>query len=186
MQNFATTMQHLIIYRAQPSDIGLVRQIGIETYAPYYSHIWHPGGVEWYIEQCFGHETLERELHDNSIHYYLPQTSEGNTVGLLKIHPDYPIPSGSGSDAMYLEKIYLMPAFFRTGMGQTLLRHTEEMAISLQKQAIWLQVMQSGPVAAYAKSGYQIEGATRFDFELLKEEERDGWVMVKPLIKSFF
>ncbi len=176
-------MQHLYIYRAEPSDLELVRQIGIETYRPYYSHIWHPGGMEWYIEQCFGHEVLEQDLHNPDIHYYLPRNSDGAIVGLLKLHPDYPIPSGTDKDAMYLEKIYLLPAYFRTGMGQYLLGLAEKVAFSHQRASIWLQVMQTGPVAAYTKFGYQIEGATRFDFELLKEEERDGWIMAKILTK---
>lgn len=176
-------MPHLIIYRANLADLELVRQTGIETYTPYYPHVWKPGGMDWYMEHCFGRESLARELSDEHIEYYLPQTPERQIIGLLKIHPNRSLPHDADTTGLYVEKLYLMPAFFRKGMGQELLNVAEDMAKALHHNTIWLQVMQTGPVSAYTKAGYQIAQATRFEFDYLKEEERNGWVMVKQLPK---
>jgi ribosomal protein S18 acetylase RimI-like enzyme len=163
-------------------DINTLQHIGRATYEPYYQHIWYPGGVEWYINRCFNPETLEKELNDPSIEYSLPTDEQGNIIGLLKVHPLYPTPDGSIEDALYLEKIYLMPDYFGKGMGQKLLQQVEQQAIALGRKAIWLQVMHNAAIVeAYAKAGFRITGPTRFEFDLLKEEERDGWIMVKPL-----
>lgn len=168
--------------KASLADLPLVQEIGRATYEPYYQHIWYPGGVEFYLEHCFGTETLGNELQNPHLSYYLPSDSAGNIMALVKVHPHSPVPDGSADNALYLEKIYLMPDFFGQGTGQVLLAQIEQMAIEMGREAIWLQVMHNpGPIGAYAKAGYRITGPTRFEFDLLKEEERDGWVMVKQV-----
>ena len=41
--------------------------------------------------------------------------------------------------------------------------------------------MATGPVDAYQKAGFEIVGKTRFEYELLKPEERNGLVLCKKI-----
>lgn len=164
-----------------PGDIPLMQYVGRATYEPYYAHVWKAGGVDWYMEKCFGTATLERELSDPGTEYLIFSDDAGQIIGFLKLILQKPTPDGSVTNALYLEKIYLMPASFRKGAGQVLIGYALERARRLGREAVWLEVMKTGPVPAYERSGFQNIGTTHFGHELLKEEERDGWVMLLRL-----
>jgi diamine N-acetyltransferase len=172
-------MEEIQLYHAGPSDLELVQRVGNETYRPYFSHIWEEGGLEWYMEECFGNENLGRDLNNPTIRYLLPQTLEREIIGLLKVHPHRPMPDGPCDNAMYLEKIYLMPTYFKTGMGQRLLLLMDQYAHNLGRDGIWLQVMETGPVASYKKAGYSVWKEIDFMFTPLKQDLRSGLVMYK-------
>jgi putative acetyltransferase len=163
-------------------DLQFLQQLGRDTYAPYYPHVWYEGGLEWYLEQCFGDELLRRELTDPATEYWVASTEGQQTVGLLKIQPDQPVPENPLEPAFFIEKIYLMPDFFGKGVGQVILDMLARRATAMGRSAMWLNVMHNaGPVGAYAHAGFRITAPIRFEYDLLLEDERDGWRMVKPL-----
>ncbi|MFN0175124.1 MAG: GNAT family N-acetyltransferase [Saprospiraceae bacterium] len=167
------TYQQLMV-----ADLALTQKLGRETYEPYYPHIWKPGGLDWYMEHCFGAEILASELVDPNIEFWLAKDEAGQSVGLLKFILQKQVPDHPIKNALYLEKIYLMPAFFGKGVGQLLMAFVKERATQLGRAAVWLMVMKNGPVWAYERAGFKTVGEVHWDFELMKEEERDGWVML--------
>ena len=164
------------------SDISLIQETGRATYKPYYHQMWDIGGVDWYMERCFGKEVLEIELGDPNIEYLIPRNEHGQVIGILKLLLQQSTPDNSVSNALYLEKIYLMPEFFGKGIGQMLIEQTCKKAVKLGREAIWLTVMQCGPVKAYERAGFHQIGEVYWDFELLKPTSRKGLVMVKTLV----
>ena len=173
----------LHIQKLSPSDIPQLQFAGRATYEPYYPHLWKPGGLDWYMEHCFGTEVLQRELADPNIDYMLAYSGSKaeDLIGLLKLVLKKPAPGGWCTNALYLEKIYLMPAFFGKGIGQELIGYVLERARALGRTAVWLQVMKTGPRHVYEKMGFETIGEAPIDFELLKEEERGLWVMGRRL-----
>jgi GNAT superfamily N-acetyltransferase len=158
-------------------DLALAQRVGRETYEPYYRQIWKSGGLDWYMERCFGTETLSAELQDPNIEYWLAEDEAAQTIGFLKLLLQKPIPDHPIKNALYLEKVYLMPAFFRKGAGQHLIEFAKQRASKLGQAAVWLTVMENGPVWSYELAGFQPTGVVHWDFELLKETERNGVVM---------
>lgn len=163
------------------TDVSLLRQVGRATYEPYYQHVWHSGGVPWYMDKCFGDAALAADLADPNCAYFIARDAAGEIVGILKLLLLKPLPDGGIANALYLEKIYLMPNFFGQGAGQKLIDFVLEMARSLGREAVWLMVMKTGPVKAYEKAGFHICGETYWNFELLKPAQREGWVMEKRI-----
>jgi diamine N-acetyltransferase len=170
------------LHPCTPNDLQSIQQTGRATYEPYYQHIWNPGGLDWYMHNCFNTERLKDELDDPNIAYYLPTDGNGNIIGLLKLSFLKPTPDNAHKNALYLEKIYLMPNFFGKGIGQMLIEKVIMMGKELKREAVWLTVMQSGPIKSYEKSGFTIVDAIDYGFEELIESERLGWVMVKILV----
>ncbi|MBC7774448.1 MAG: GNAT family N-acetyltransferase [Phycisphaerae bacterium] len=127
---------------------------------------------------CFGIETLTAELQDSNIEYWLVADASGQIVGFLKLVLQKSLPEHSIQNALYLEKIYLMPNFFGKGAGQHLIEFAKQRAIHLGREAIWLMVMKGGPVGAYERAGFKTVGEVHWDYALLREEARDGWLMV--------
>lgn len=166
------------------ADLPLLQRVGRATYEPYYPQVWKPGGLDWYMEKCFGTNVLAAEFADQNIEYLLATDEGGQIVGFLKLVLQKPVPEQPVENALYLEKVYLMPAYFGKGIGQKLMEWTAEKAQMLGREAVWLMVMKTGPVRAYERAGFTITGPARFEHELLKEEERDGWVMLKRLMRD--
>lgn len=162
-------------------DIPLIQTIGRATYEPYYAPIWYPGGVDWYMERCFGTDFLQTELANPQVEYLIPRNESGEIIGLVKLLLQQPTPEGSIDNALYLEKIYLMPGFFGQGAGRRLIEYVFEKAARLGREAVWLMVLKNGPVHAYERAGFRIVGEVSWEYELLREEERGGWVMIKML-----
>ena len=162
-------------------DLVLLQYVGRATYEPYYPHIWHPGGLDWYMERCFGTDVLRHDFTDPNIAYFLATDASAQIVGFLKLVQENPLPDGSITNALYLEKIYLMPDWFGKGAGQQLMEWTMEQATAMGREAVWLNVMKTGPVRAYERAGFRIIGETSFDFDLLKVEQRGAWTMVKTV-----
>lgn len=164
-----------------PAQLPLLQRAGRATYVPYYPHLWKAGGLEWYLDHCFGDAALQRDFADPNIEYLLASTpaEAPQTIGLLKLVLQKPVPGGWCDNALYLEKIYLMPAFFGQGIGQILLEYVLNRARALGREAVWLQVMKSGPRKVYEQAGFETVGEAPIDFELMKEEERGLWVMVR-------
>lgn len=171
------------IRKLTPPDLPLLQYAGRATYEPYYPHLWKPGGLDWYMERCFGTAALQRDFADPNIEYRLAfaAADEKQIIGLLKLVLEKPAPGGLCDNALYLEKIYLMPAFFGKGIGQILLEYVLDRARALGRDAVWLQVMKSGPQQVYERAGFHTVGEAPIDFELMKEEERGLWVMMRTI-----
>jgi GNAT superfamily N-acetyltransferase len=160
-------------------EISFLQFVGRATYEPYYPHVWYEGGLEWYMDRCFNGDTLRSEMADPNIEYLLATDASNEVIGFMKLVLLKPMPEGFPSNALFLEKIYLMPNFFGQGVGRLLIDWVVQKAARIGREAVWLNVMKNGPVQAYLKSGFEITGVTRWEFDLLRTEERDGLVMVK-------
>jgi len=169
------------IRKLTAADLPLMQYVGRATYEPYYPRVWKPGGLDWYMEKCFGTRVLEADFSDPEKEYLLATDARGQIIGFLKIILQKQAPGTSIENALYLEKIYLMPAYFGKGAGQELIAWVVEKARALGREAVWLEVMNSGPVRAYERAGFENIGPTRFEHELLLEHERDGRVMLRRL-----
>jgi GNAT superfamily N-acetyltransferase len=163
------------------TDLAELQQVGRATYAPYYPHIWYEGGMDWYMERCFGRDNLLADFADPNIAYYFAQNVEGEVVGLLKLGLRKAVPDTARTNALYLEKIYLMPAFLGQGAGRKMMDFVCDKARAMGREAVWLMVMQTGPMAAYERAGFQVVGATHWDFDFLRVEQRGGYVMLREL-----
>lgn len=164
-------------------DLPLLQHVGRASYEPYYPHLWKPGGLDWYMERCFGEAALRADFADPNVAYFLvtAPAADGQPVGFLKLVLQKPLPSGALASALYLEKVYLMPDYFGRGIGQRLIHFAEEKARALGREAIWLMVMKSGPRHVYERAGFRLVGEMPIDFDLMLEHERGLWVMSKNL-----
>ncbi len=177
MTDFSSLRYRRLLLR----DIPEIQHLGRETYLPYYAHIWKPGGADWYLDMCFNRETLEAELSDPNVEYWTPINTYGVPMGLIKLELLRAIPDGGATDALHLEKIYLLPDFHRQGWGQVVMYWISERAQALGRSAIWLRVHKSGPVTAYEKAGFSIAALTHFEHALIPEPIREALTMTKPL-----
>jgi len=164
-----------------------LREIGIKSYVPHYTHLWKPGGIEWYLNRCFSIEFLRREITNENIEYYIVE-NDGENIGMMKIVLEKPIPDSEVSNALYLEKIYFVKEWTGKGIGKRFIDFALHRAAELKRQCVWLMAMDTStkPIAAYERAGFTVDSRTRLsdEFELMKEEFRGMFVMKNCLKKN--
>lgn len=161
-------------------DLAELREIGIESYIPHYSHLWKPGGLEWYLDRCFGEEFLQKEVIDENVEYYIISADKLN-IGILKLVLQKRVPDSNIENALYLEKIYFVKEWTGKGAGRELMNFVFERAKDLKRECVWLVAMDTADkaVRAYEAAGFTIHSREQIKFELMKEEFRGTFVMIK-------
>ena len=161
-----------------------LREIGIRSYLPHYSHLWKPNGIEWYMERCFGEEFLRNEISNPNVEYYIVE-SKGEKIGIMKLVLKKTLPDSEIENALYLEKIYFIKEWTGKGVGRKLIEFALRRASELKRDCVWLEAMDTAakPIKAYEKSGFTIHSYTNLgnEFDLMKEEFRGMVVMKKHL-----
>jgi GNAT superfamily N-acetyltransferase len=157
-----------------------LREIGIASYLPHYSHLWKSGGVEWYMNRCFGEDFLVNEIADANVEYFIVK-NDGENIGILKIILLKPVPNSEIENALYLEKIYFVKEWTGKGVGGKTIDFVLRRAAELGRDYVWLEAMDTAakPIAAYEKAGFEQHSRVRLsdEFKLMKEEFRGMVVM---------
>jgi len=166
-------------------DLQELRDIGVKSYVPHYSQMWQPGGLEWYLNRCFGDEFLENELVNPNVEYYIISSAEQN-IGIMKLVLCKPLPDSDIENSLYLEKIYFIKEWTGKGIGRELINFAFERAVEINSDCVWLVAMDTAgkPVEAYEKSGFTIHSHRRLEFELMKDEFKGTFVMKKCFKKN--
>lgn len=168
-------------------DLRELREIGIETYLPHYSHLWKPGGVEWYLNRCFGEDYLKRELANDNVEYYIVE-NQSEKIGMMKIVLQKRLPDSNVENALYLEKIYFVREWTGKGVGRKSIEFALRRAAQLNRHCVWLEAMDTAakPIEAYEKAGFLRHSKFRLgaDFNLMKEKYRGMIVMVNHTVNN--
>ena len=162
------------------SDLEELRDIGIKSYVPHYAQMWKPGGLEWYLNRCFGDEFLQKEIVDTNVEYYIISAADKN-IGILKLVLRKTLPDSKIENALYLEKIYFIKEWTGRGVGRETMNFAFEHAQEINSDCIWLVAMDTAdkPIKAYERAGFTIHSHKLLDFELLKDEYKGTFVMKK-------
>ena len=172
---------NLKIKKAELKHLRQLRDIGIRSYVPHYTHLWKTGGMDWYMERCFGDEFLRHELSNPNTEYYIAENA-GKNIGMMKLVLKKPLPDSNIENALYLEKVYFVKEWTGKGVGRELIGFAMRRAKELNRDCVWLMAMNTSakPIEAYEKAGFAINSYTRLgdEFQLMKEEFR-GMVVMK-------
>lgn len=168
----------MIIKKVGLNNWRELREIGINSYVPHYSHLWKENGIEWYLNRCFGEEFLKNEIANPNVEYYVIKKDHEN-IGMLKLVLQKPLPNSEIENALYLEKIYFVKEWTGKGVGREVMDFVYQRARETGCDCIWLTAMDTAekPIAAYQKAGFEIHSHQFLDFELMKDEFRGTFVM---------
>lgn len=173
---------NITFQRVTLSDVTALSALCEAVYRPYYAYLWHEGGMDWYIQKSYTPEQLTSEIADPNVAYYFV-TQGAQTIGYCKFNLHSPIPSEPESNALEIQRVYFFPESIGKGAGFSVMQKALEMAKTLEKEAIWLHVMDSSieAQAAYRRWGFVECGKTRLPFVQLKPELRDMFILKKTL-----
>jgi ribosomal protein S18 acetylase RimI-like enzyme len=151
------------LIRCEAQDLFALQELSIETFKETFAAQNQAENLNDYLKRAFTLEKLEAELNDpESFFYFLKKDSQ--TAGYLKLNIGAAQSEEQGTDALEIERIYLKKAYQRMGLGEYLIKESEEKAKQLQKKRVWLGVWEENSPARsfYEKMGYHAFSAHTF------------------------
>lgn len=167
------------IRRAQETDLATLKQLSITTFADTYGAYNTVEDLENYYQATYNNTRLTAELAATTTRYYLVYQDE-QLAGYTKLNIDESQSEAKGPAYLEVERIYVLPAFKRLGIGRDLIEFAQNRARELGKTRIWLGVWDQNEAAqrfynrmAFRKTGEHV-------FKLGTDEQRD-FILEKKL-----
>jgi diamine N-acetyltransferase len=153
------------ICEAEPANAGTIVELARKTFVETYGDSGEKEDVENYINEKFGYATVEEELKNSQIKFFIAQAN-GRTVGFTKIRSDRKGKRLEEKKCLEVERIYVLKEFQGFNVGKELMNMIKQVAREDFYETIWLQVWQKNVKAIqfYQKSGFVAYETTIFHY----------------------
>ena len=161
------------------SDMEVLRTISIETFTDTYAHLNTKENFEKHISQAFNKNQLTIELKNPNIDFYFLKNNT-QVIGYLKLNEGNAQTESMQENCYEIERIYLTKAFQGLGLGRVLIKKAIEVAISKNKNEVWLGVWEKNPKAIgfYKKMGFEVFGTHIFK---VGDDEQTDYILKKTV-----
>ncbi len=165
----------------RPQDAEALSALCLRIYPQFFLYLWHENG-EWYQNEKYNATQLRSEIENpNSQYYFLLLDNE--PVGYLKLNLHNILPNFPSQNGLEVERIYLLQETQGRGLGKKLMDFAVEQARILQKDHVFLYVMDSSldSIKFYEMVNFVKFGRKFLDFVQMKEEFRGMYSMIRNL-----
>lgn len=153
------------VREANISEYNLLSELGRETYKSQFALNWNQEDLEKFLDASFNPKKLKLELKesDKYKHFFICQNEVIFGYASLKLYRF--LPGLKDADSALIEKIYLTDKSIGKGIGSTLIKHIINYLSALNKEYVWLEVLESNDRAKqfYEKHGFEIHRKRPFD-----------------------
>jgi ribosomal protein S18 acetylase RimI-like enzyme len=175
-------MEQIIIERVTLADIKKLQEIGRTTFSEAFAAVNSEENMKDYLEKGFSEEKLKGELSNQDSQFYFALL-DGKVIGYLKINIGQAQTEKLNLDALEIERIYLLKAFYGQKVGQLLYQKAIDIALEMQASYVWLGVWEENYRALrfYEKNGFTPFGKHKF---WLGDDEQTDLMMKKVLVND--
>ena len=158
-------------------DLNKIIAIGEETYCDTFNQYCRNDVMEAYLREAFDGERINAELKNKNSQFYFA-VLETNIVGYIKTNILDTQTDLQEETGMEIERLYVIGAYQRKGIGTKLIKCAIEHAKELNKTYIWLGVWKRNrdAILFYTRQGF-IKSGTH-SFRMGKEKQVD-YIMKK-------
>lgn len=157
--------------------IDIYLEVGIASYCEHYLHLWKNSDPREYMADNFTEAIVSKDLLDPNLKHFIVKLNEV-PVGLLKMVKDSPLGNYTATEAILLEKIYLLADYSGQGIGKECLTYAVDYAKTLNKKILWLDTMKKGrALSFYLDFGFRIVRETSLSFPSAVEEQKGMYIL---------
>ncbi|MDS0524713.1 GNAT family N-acetyltransferase [Clostridium sp. SHJSY1] len=160
-------------------DLYSLREVSYNTFNETFKDVNTPEDMNDYLEKAFDINKISEELsNSNSQFYFLYENEE--LAGYIKINDTEAQTEINDSQALEIERIYVLKEFHSKGLGSILLNKAIEIAKELKKSYIWLGVWEENHKALqfYKRNGFYKIGQHSF---FMGDDEQIDFIMKKDI-----
>lgn len=146
----------LSIRKITVKDLKELQSIGKLTFAETFSSENSEENMKAYLEKGFSTEKLSAELNDPNAEFYFAEFN-GETIGYLKVNTGQSQTEMNDSNALEIERIYVLKEFHGKKVGQILYDKAIELAKEKRVDYVWLGVWEENlrAIRFYEKNGFK-------------------------------
>lgn len=171
-------MENIHITKVTISDIHQLQEISRRTFAEAFSEVNTEEDMNKYLKENLSLEKLTIELNNENSEFYFAIIDD-NIIGYLKLNSGEAQTDLKDNKALEIERIYVLPAFHRKHVGQSLYSKAIEVAKQKKVDYVWLGVWENNQqaIAFYKKNGF-VEFSKHL-FMLGNDEQTDIMMKLK-------
>lgn len=156
----------------KPKDAQAISDLGCQTYAETFGHVYRKSDLDEYLEKYFSKERVEQDLNDPSINYRIAM-SASNMVGYAKIGPTNLPLSRNSDNILQLHRLYVRETRQGVGVGGILLSWAIDQSRSRGADELCLGVWTSNEhaIKLYEGRGFSPEGEYEINVGSAKDKE---------------
>lgn len=167
------------IRKANVNDLKALQHIGKQTFSETFSSSNTEENLTQYLEEGFSDKKLTEELNNTHSAFYFAEADD-QVIGYLKVNHAGSQTELQDSNALEIERIYVLSDFHGKKVGQLLFEKAMEIARDSKVNYVWLGVWEENHKALrfYEKNGF-----VAFDkhvFVLGDDEQTD--IMMKKVL----
>ena len=157
-------MNTIHIRKVTKQDIDDLQRIGRETFEETFATENTPEDLQHYLDESFSREKLTTELLNPNSEFYFA-SCDATVIGYLKLNLGQAQTELKDSNALEIERIYVLKAYHGKQVGQLLYNNALQLAKDLKVHYIWLGVWEKNTraIGFYTKNGF-----VAFDKHLFK------------------
>ncbi len=161
------------------NDIKALVSLSKETFYDSFSWANTAENMKSYMEESLSEESLLAELSLPASSFYFA-LADGKRVGYIKLNFGNAQKEALGSDAVELERIYVVKESQGMGIGQRLLDSVIEIARQHSCKKLWLGVWErnDGAIRFYERNGFEKFGTHPF---MLGSDKQTDILMMRAL-----
>ena len=173
-------MNQITIERATITDVKKLQEIGKTTFLEAFAEVNTDENMKDYLNSSFSEEKLKTELGDKNSQIYFA-VFDNKVIGYLKINLGAAQTEKLDLNALEIERIYLLKAFYGQQVGQLLYQKAIDVSHQIQASYVWLGVWEENHRALkfYEKNGFKAFDKHSF---WLGDDEQTDLMMKKELV----
>ena len=144
-------------------DVEVLKNLAAQAFCETFAPLNTPENMDAYLKEAYTIPKLRRELSDSNQIFYFAY-ADGVLAGYLKVNEAPAQSEINDPSALEIERIYVLQAFYGTGVGQLLMDKAIEMARERGKEYAFLGVWEFNSRARrfYEKNGFYRFGEHTF------------------------
>jgi ribosomal protein S18 acetylase RimI-like enzyme len=148
-------MEHISIEKVTPADINPLQTIGKQTFVQTFAQHNSEQNMIQYLNESFNQQKLSDEISQDGSEFYFAKTG-GEVIGYLKINAGGSQTEIQASNALEIERIYVLQEYHGKKVGQLLYEWAIQIAGNRKVDYVWLGVWEHNAKAIrfYEKNGF--------------------------------
>jgi ribosomal protein S18 acetylase RimI-like enzyme len=172
-------MNKIKVEKLTSADLSKLQRIAQDTFSETFAAVNTAENMKTYLDNSFSTIRLMEELTNEESRFYFA-VQDGAVIGYLKINRGQAQTELKDSQALEIERIYVLKAWHGKNIGQLLYEKAMEIAAELGVKYVWLGVWEKNirAIRFYSKNGF-----IPFDKHLFKlgDDEQTDLMMKKTL-----